>query len=319
MSVSLSHPARPRRFDPVAAERPPGNRDRAVQAVLRTSLSGLVGREVVALFQDRWQRLAASAVRGDLGRQLDERSSALTTILFRDYAERWLADRKVKGRAAGGADPSATTGPPRPVHPRHVRHASRSTRSPATRWSAGTTGPPSTARRTGHGRIACCGRSSPRRSTTATSVNPARIRGAGQVERRHKVRPATLGELSADRAMPPRYRLMVQLAAWCALRFGELTELRRGDVDTAGVLRIRRAVVWSTAGSWSRSRSPTPACATWTSRRPAAAGAGAPARPHRARAGRAAVPREERPDRSPAASALAGSTTRPGRRPDGRT
>ena len=44
--------------------------------------------------------------------------------------------------------------------------------------------------------------------------------------------------------MPPRYRLLVQLAAWCALRFGELTELRRGDVDTkAGVLRIRRAVV----------------------------------------------------------------------------
>ena len=44
--------------------------------------------------------------------------------------------------------------------------------------------------------------------------------------------------------MPARYRLMVQLAAWCALRFGELTELRRGDVDTkAGVLRIRRAVV----------------------------------------------------------------------------
>ncbi len=44
--------------------------------------------------------------------------------------------------------------------------------------------------------------------------------------------------------MPQRYRLMVQLAAWCALRFGELTELRRGDVDTkAGVLRIRRAVV----------------------------------------------------------------------------
>ena len=45
-------------------------------------------------------------------------------------------------------------------------------------------------------------------------------------------------------AIPQRYRLMVQLAAWCAPRFGELTELRRGDVDTkAGELRIRRAVV----------------------------------------------------------------------------
>ena len=50
--------------------------------------------------------------------------------------------------------------------------------------------------------------------------------------------------------MPQRYRLMVQLAAWCALRFGELTELRRGDVDTkVGVLRIRRAVVrWPVRG-----------------------------------------------------------------------
>jgi integrase len=37
---------------------------------------------------------------------------------------------------------------------------------------------------------------------------------------------------------------MVLLAAWCALRFGELAELRRKDLDvTNGVVRIRRAVV----------------------------------------------------------------------------
>lgn len=76
------------------------------------------------------------------------------------------------------------------------------------------------------------------------ALNPARIRGAGQTERRHIVRPATLDELDAlTQAMPPRYRLLIQLAAWCALRFGELTELRRADVDTKeGVLRVRRAV-----------------------------------------------------------------------------
>ena len=45
-------------------------------------------------------------------------------------------------------------------------------------------------------------------------------------------------------AMPPRYRLMLLLAAWCAMRFGELTELRRKDIDLVnGVVRIRRAVV----------------------------------------------------------------------------
>ena len=49
---------------------------------------------------------------------------------------------------------------------------------------------------------------------------------------------------SITEAMPERRRLMVLLAAWCALRFGELAELRRGDVDTkAGVLRVRRGVV----------------------------------------------------------------------------
>jgi integrase len=60
----------------------------------------------------------------------------------------------------------------------------------------------------------------------------------------HKIKPATLPELEAiTAAMPERYRLMVLLAAWCGLRFGELTELRRGDVDlSAGVLRIRRGV-----------------------------------------------------------------------------
>ena len=43
--------------------------------------------------------------------------------------------------------------------------------------------------------------------------------------------------------MPERYRVMTLLAAWCGLRFGELTELRRRDIDmTAGVIRVRRGV-----------------------------------------------------------------------------
>ena len=42
----------------------------------------------------------------------------------------------------------------------------------------------------------------------------------------------------------PSYRAMVLLATWCALRLGELCELRRGDVDLGQeVLHIRRAVV----------------------------------------------------------------------------
>lgn len=75
--------------------------------------------------------------------------------------------------------------------------------------------------------------------------NPAKIRGAGNVNRVHKVEPATLDELTTIvEHMPPRHRLMVLLAAWCALRFGELAELRRADVLTKkGVIRVRRGVV----------------------------------------------------------------------------
>jgi len=37
---------------------------------------------------------------------------------------------------------------------------------------------------------------------------------------------------------------MVLLASWCGLRLGELTELRRSDVDLGdGVIRVRRAMV----------------------------------------------------------------------------
>ena len=80
----------------------------------------------------------------------------------------------------------------------------------------------------------------------AIPANPRRLRGAGQSRRVKDIRPATLSELDElAEAMPERLRLSVLLAAWCGLRFGELVELRRKDVDTKeGVLRVRRAVTW---------------------------------------------------------------------------
>ena len=72
--------------------------------------------------------------------------------------------------------------------------------------------------------------------------------------RRDIADPATLDELAAiTLAMPERLRPMVELAAWCALRFGEVAELRRSDIvldkDDAGeviggTIKIRRAVQW---------------------------------------------------------------------------
>ncbi len=76
-------------------------------------------------------------------------------------------------------------------------------------------------------------------------ANPCRVRGAGQSKRGRTPKPASVAELEAiATAMPSRYKLMVLLAAWCALRFGELAELRRSDVDvTNGVVRVRRGVI----------------------------------------------------------------------------
>jgi integrase len=76
-------------------------------------------------------------------------------------------------------------------------------------------------------------------------ANPCRIRGAGQTERVRTIVPATVAELAElTAAMPERLQLAVPLASWCALRFGEMIELRRRDVDLdAEVIRVRRAVV----------------------------------------------------------------------------
>lgn len=161
-------------------------------------------------------------------------------LTFGRYAETWLRDRDLKPRTRElyrslldrrilptFADVAITA-----ITPSQVRrwHADQGTATPTARTHA-------------YGLL---------KAICATAVadehlaaNPCRIRAAGTSKRVHKVRPATLPELEAlVAAMPDRQRLMVLLAAWCGLRFGELAELRRRDIDaTNGVLRIRRAVV----------------------------------------------------------------------------
>ena len=77
-------------------------------------------------------------------------------------------------------------------------------------------------------------------------ANPARIRGASQTKRLHRIEPATLQQIQViiDN-LPERYGLMILLASWCALRFGELTELRRSDIDVrGGRIHVQRGVTW---------------------------------------------------------------------------
>ncbi|WML64753.1 site-specific integrase [Rhodococcus sp. AH-ZY2] len=77
-------------------------------------------------------------------------------------------------------------------------------------------------------------------------VNPCRIRGASKTKRARTITlltPAELDELAA--AMPDRLRCSVLLAAWCGLRWGETSELRRKDVSAdRAVLHVHRAVVY---------------------------------------------------------------------------
>jgi integrase len=78
------------------------------------------------------------------------------------------------------------------------------------------------------------------------TANPCHIRGAGNSKRVHKIKPLTLAELEMlVTNMPERLQLMILLAVWCELRFGELAELRRSDIDLKnGQLKIRRGVVY---------------------------------------------------------------------------
>ncbi len=76
--------------------------------------------------------------------------------------------------------------------------------------------------------------------------NPCHIRGAGNTKRvaQDQARHPAPSSRPSPPTMPDGCKLMVLLAAWCAMRFGELAELRRKDIDlTNGVVRIRRAVV----------------------------------------------------------------------------
>ena len=77
-------------------------------------------------------------------------------------------------------------------------------------------------------------------------ANPCRIRSATSVPRAREIRPASIGELSVIVAnLPENRRAIALLCSWCAMRIGEVLELRRKDVDLAKkVVRVERSVAW---------------------------------------------------------------------------
>lgn len=85
-------------------------------------------------------------------------------------------------------------------------------------------------------------------------VSPCRSPKAGRKPKSARKPLLATSEYTAlVAALPERYRLMAELMAGCALRLGEVTELRKGDVrlvhDGAAVVAtvtIARAVSWTT-------------------------------------------------------------------------
>ena len=79
-------------------------------------------------------------------------------------------------------------------------------------------------------------------------TNPCRIKGAGGASARRSIEPLTPTQVQeiAAKMDPAAWGLAVHLGAWCALRSGEVRELRRRDVDLGAkrpVIHVRRAVV----------------------------------------------------------------------------
>jgi integrase len=161
------------------------------------------------------------------------------TMTFRKYAATWLADRPLKPRTRNHYRqlldqrllPRFGALRPAQITPDMVRawHADMGEETPTLR--------------------AHCYSLLRSILTTAVhdeliSANPCHIKGAGNSKGVHKIITLTLDELAAlVDAMPERLQPMTLLAAWCGLRFGELTELRRKDIDlTRGVIHVRRAV-----------------------------------------------------------------------------
>ncbi|HEU5033396.1 MAG TPA: site-specific integrase [Mycobacteriales bacterium] len=79
--------------------------------------------------------------------------------------------------------------------------------------------------------------------------NPCRLRRAG-AERPEERRPPSLAEVDAiAAAIEPRFRVLVLLAAWSGLRYGELAGLSRQRIDPLhGVIHVREQLVQMAGG-----------------------------------------------------------------------
>lgn len=188
---------------------------------------------------DEWLKAEELLIARDQWTPPAERRAALKRKTVRDsltfgiYADRWLTHRQVRGR---------------PIRPRTAEHyrqlldaaqwlhrwhdepLTAITRADVARWYDALPTDRQTARGHAYGLFRAVMTTAVRDGLIQT--NPVDIPGA-TVRRRAKPlelpTPTQIDQLTA--AMPPQHALMVPLAAWAGLRFGELAALRRSDFD----------------------------------------------------------------------------------------
>lgn len=173
-----------------------------------------------------------------------------TPITLREYALAWLADREVDGEPLAVRTRALYAG----LLKNHIFPTFGDDPVSAIDAPAVKTWYKSLALRTGRTRRAHAYALLHAILRTATeddeliTVNPCKIKHGGRTKRKSpETEIATVEEIiTIAAAMPPRYQLLVLLAAWCTPRFGEVSELRRRDLNAPKMLlRIRRAVVYT--------------------------------------------------------------------------
>lgn len=175
---------------------------------------------------------------------------------FSEYAENWIKERKVKGRPL--------------AHRTRVQYADaledylspafgdtpldRITPQAVNAWYDGFAPKSKRGKKTGGGttraRVYGFGRAVMNTAVSANGplaghVNPFAVRGGGSAPAtRRDEHVATSEQLAIMLAtIRPEWRPIILIATWCGLRYSEIAELRRGDIDlTKQIIKVRRAV-----------------------------------------------------------------------------
>ncbi|GAA2160622.1 phage integrase family protein [Humibacillus xanthopallidus] len=168
-----------------------------------------------------------------------------TASSFSSYARRWLADRPLKPRTRDGYEH---------LLERYLlpvfgdRSLASITPSQVRVWWAGLN--PSTPTVNARAYALLQAVLNTALADEEISANPCRIKSASNAPRAREIRPATVAELDTIVAtLPEHSRAIALLCSWCALRIGEVLELRRKDVDlTRGTVCVDRSVAWVKGG-----------------------------------------------------------------------